>query len=278
MIKPTVNNKLSSLQSTHEETLAELETMKLKVDYLQQKNLELEHQHVDLKRLNIAKDDFISLASHQLRTPATGVKQYIGMLLEGFSGELQPGQQALLHKAYESNERQLRIISDLLKVAQIDAGKIKPLKTVTNIEKMIRNIISEQESTLASRHQTINVSATTPRIRASIDSNLMRMVFENIISNASKYSHQNTAIDVNIDSDSKCVSIQIADHGVGIEAADIPMLFEKFSRIDNDLSMHVGGSGLGLYWAKKIVDLHSGDISMQSEKGVGTIFTIKLPR
>jgi len=247
-------------------------------DELRKTNILLKKQQLDLQLLNASKDDFISLASHQLRTPATGVKQYIGMLIEGFSGTLETGQQSLLEKAYESNERQLRIISDLLKVAQVDAGKIIPLKTVTDLDELVSSIIAEQADTFKKRHQNINYQKPEKTVEAKFDSNLIRMVLENIINNASKYSHENTTVSVTLKSKSKTVSIDVKDEGVGILKADIPRLFEKFSRIDNDLSTQVGGSGLGLYWAKKIVDLHGGTITMTSLPGEGTTFSIELPK
>jgi PAS domain S-box-containing protein len=247
-------------------------------DELRKTNELLKQQQLDLQLLNTSKDEFISLASHQLRTPATGVKQYIGMVVEGFSGSLEPGQQSLLEKAYESNERQLRIISDLLKVAQVDAGKIIPLKTLTDLDELISSIIAEQGDTFKKRHQTINYKKPAKTIEATFDSNLIRMVLENIINNASKYSHEHTAVTVTTSETKKHVRIDVKDEGVGIVKADIPRLFEKFSRIDNDLSTQVGGSGLGLYWAKKIVDLHDGAITMTSFPGDGTTFSIELPK
>jgi len=247
-------------------------------DELRKTNELLKKQQLDLQLLNASKDDFISLASHQLRTPATGVKQYVGMLIEGFSGNLEKGQQSLLEKAYESNERQLRIISDLLKVAQVDAGKIIPLKTVTDLDELVSSILAEQADTFKKRHQTINYQKPEKTVEATFDSNLIRMVLENIINNASKYSHQNTTVSVTLIDNGKTVAINVKDEGVGILKADIPRLFEKFSRIDNDLSTQVGGSGLGLYWAKKIVDLHGGTITMTSLPGEGTTFSIELPK
>ena len=247
-------------------------------DELRKTNELLKQQQLDLQLLNASKDEFISLASHQLRTPATGVKQYVGMLVEGFSGTLQPVQQNLLEKAYESNERQLRIISDLLKVAQVDAGKIIPLKTVTDLDELISSIIAEQGDTFKKRHQTVKYEKPVKIIEATFDSNLIRMVLENIINNASKYSHENTTVSVVLSEKKDTVRIDVKDEGVGIVKADIPRLFEKFSRIDNDLSTQVGGSGLGLYWAKKIVDLHGGTITMTSFPGDGTTFSIELPK
>jgi len=244
---------------------------------LQRKQIE-EQRLQHLVELNRSKDEFISIASHQLRTPATGVKQYIGMLMEGFVGELTADQQQMLSKAYESNERQLRIVSDLLKVAQVDAGKVKLKKTIININELIADIIREQKSTYEQRHQKIIFTPQSDECAATIDRDSVRMVLENIIDNASKYSEQDTTVTVVTKDDNSQVRVEITDQGVGIPLSEQIRLFEKFSRINNPLSTKVGGTGLGLYWAKKIITLHEGAIHVRSKEGKGTTFTIILPK
>lgn len=228
--------------------------------------------------LNRTKDEFISLASHQLRTPATGVKQYVGMLLEGMAGELTEFQQQLLEKAYESNERQLAIVSDLLKVAQLDAGKVKLRKKPVDIVAVVTDAVKEQAATYKTRQQTVTVTTESERITTEVDPQRMRMVIDNLLDNASKYSEIGKHINVSVKETDQLVIIAITDEGVGISEEDQVYLFEKFSRIFNHLSDHVGGTGLGLYWAKKIVDLHDGLIKVESEAGEGTTFSVCLPK
>jgi PAS domain S-box-containing protein len=187
----------------------DLTARKKQEDDLRKSNILLQKQQEELKLLNASKDEFISLASHQLRTPATGVKQYVGMVMEGFAGSLEPTQLGLLEKAYESNERQLRIISDLLKVAQIDAGKIKPLKAPTDMHELIISVINEQHDTFAKRNQAIVYDKPKTSLRATIDSNLIRMVLENIVNNASKYSNENTTVTIGLSETKKTVVIDI---------------------------------------------------------------------
>ncbi len=227
--------------------------------------------------LERAKDEFISLASHQLRTPATGVKQYAGMLLEGYAGELSVAQQAMVQSIYDSNERQITIINDLLKVAHIDAGQVKIEKHSTDIIQLIRDVIKEQEHKFKTRHQTITFSHRRARLDALIDPKNMRMVLENIVDNASKYTPEGKAIKVTVRHDEKRIEIAVRDQGVGIEPRDIPKIFQKFSRLNNPLSVMVGGTGLGLYWAKKIIQLHGGSITVSSQPNQGTVFTVLLP-
>lgn len=256
----------------------DLSERKKQEEKLKKANALLKKQRHELQSLNVSKDEFISLASHQLRTPATGVKQYVGMVREGFTGEINPKQKELLDRAHESNERQLRIISDLLKVAQVDAGKVKPHPVLTNINELLTSVIREQSSAYELRRQKIKHIDPEDAVIAKVDGNLIRMVLENIISNASKYSYHDSVVTVRAYKEKGVVRVDVEDNGVGVREDDIPRLFHKFSRVDNELSTEVGGSGLGLYWAKKIVDLHGGKIFLHSEANKGSIFSVELPQ
>lgn len=236
-------------------------------------------EHKLLMNLNAAKDEFISIASHQLRTPATAVKQYLGMLLEGYAGKLSltDEQMRMITTANESNERQIRIVADLLRVAQIDAGKISLSKEHVDLITLIRQVINDLSKSLEPKKQTIKLEHSPHIFFALVDKSHVRMVIENILDNAIKYSPAKTTIKVSLRRGSKYILIKVSDQGVGIAKPDQKKLFKKFSRIDNPLSMVAGGSGLGLYWAKKIVTLHGGKITVTSKANVGTTFTIKLP-
>ncbi|MFA5625109.1 MAG: PAS domain-containing sensor histidine kinase, partial [Bradymonadales bacterium] len=153
----------------------------------------LKRQRTELMELNKAKDEFISLASHQLRTPATGVKQYINMTLDGYAGEISPQVRAFLEKANNSNERQLSVINDLLKVAQIDAGKVALHKDKIDIDEMIGQVIRDLRSVFEGRQQTVEYTPRRKKIKLNADPTKLRMILENIVDNASKYSFENTA-------------------------------------------------------------------------------------
>lgn len=234
-------------------------------------------QEHNLLQLNQAKDEFISLASHQLRTPATGVKQFLGMLLQGFVEELSSRHKDLLQLAYESNERQIQIIDDLLKVARVDAGRVSLDKENTDLVDMINGIIEEQRSNFSKRNQKIRLSASKEKIVAKVDKQKIRMVLENIIDNAGKYTYPNKTITITLRELKDSVIIKVADQGVGIPEADLGKIFNKFSRLNNKLSVAAGGTGLGLHWAKRIVDLHKGQIKIKSEVDKGSEFTVILP-
>lgn len=228
--------------------------------------------------LNKAKDEFISLASHQLRTPATGVKQYLGMVLQDMAGEVPETQRTLLEKAYESNERQLAIVSDLLKVAQVDAGKVHIRQQPIDLVPLLKDVAKEQAETYASRQQKLIVEAIDDPLVADVDQAKIRMVFENLIDNASKYSEADTTVTVRLVREGEWVKVAILDQGVGIDPSDADKLFEKFSRIHNHLSTKVGGTGLGLYWANNIITLHGGMIKVTSVAGEGSTFSVYIPK
>jgi len=245
-------------------------------DELRDANTLLRQQQRTLEDMNRSKDEFISLASHQLRTPATGIKQYLGLILEGFMGEVTPEQHASILKAYESNERQLDTVNSLLRIAQIDAGKITLHKISTDIGKMLESVMDEYKEKFTRRNQSYNITVP-PDTMAEIDATHFRMVIENLVDNASKYTPDGGSVDVQAKIKGKKLVITIKDSGVGVEASDIPRLFQKFSRIQNDLSESVGGTGLGLYWVEKIVALHGGAIEVKSVVGKGTLFTVSVP-
>jgi two-component system CheB/CheR fusion protein len=235
------------------------------------------HQRDKLQYLNDAKDEFIALASHQLRTPATVVKQYVNLLTEGYAGELPGNQEKILTIVNDSNDRQLEIIEDLLRIARVDAGKIKLRKSSQNLSEEVESAIKALAVIFKSRGQNVLFSEPKKQMIALVDQKLMGMVIENILDNAGKYSADNTTIAIKITENDGFIGIAIKDNGVGIQKKDQAKLFKKFSRIHNPLSESVNGTGLGLYWAKKILDLHGGGIEVSSTQGGGSTFIVKVP-
>jgi PAS domain S-box-containing protein len=240
-----------------------------------QSALRSEHEH--LIELNLAKDEFVSIASHQLRTPATIVKQYLGLMMQGYVGVLTDEQSKVLQSAFDSNERELSIISDLLNASRMDAGQVRLQKMRTDLVNLIRRVVDEQQDKYQARHQHLIFTNGEKPIKVNIDERLVRMVVENLLDNASKYSPEGKGVEVSLTThDSKAV-LQVIDHGYGISEQDQKKLFQKFSRIDTAETHDISGTGLGLYWAKKVVDLHGGGIAVSSTPIGGTTFIVELP-
>lgn len=226
--------------------------------------------------LERAKDEFTALASHQLRTPATAVKQYIGMILEGYNGDITEEQRETLKQAYASNERQLRIAEDLLSTAKLESDELELDKESVDLRELIQSVVDEQQEILKLRKQKLEVEMPDEATMVTVDHVRFRMVIDNLISNASKYTPEEGSLFVSLVKENDKAILSVKDHGVGIAENDIPKLFAKFSRIPNKLSTKVGGSGLGLYIAKQIVEKHNGTIKVESKLDEGTTFTIEL--
>jgi signal transduction histidine kinase len=246
---------------------------------LKVRNALLSAETDELHRLNKSKDEFIALASHQLRTPATAVKQFLGMLIEGYAGELTltSEQLRLLQTAYDSNERQIAIVNDLLLIATIDAGKITLDYHQTDLIPYLQEIVAGYQPKYSERSQHIVFSSRETSLPLRIDDVRLRMAIENLIDNACKYSSDGATTTISVRKTADSFLIAIADEGVGIDKKDFDQLFQKFSRIPNSLSAASGGSGLGLYWAHRIVELHGGKLEVTSKASKGSVFTIRLP-
>ncbi len=200
------------------------------------------------------------------------------MILEGYTGKVSNKQLPALQKAYASNERQLDTINQILYVAKADAGRLSINRSFFDIHLLIDEIALDLGDMLAENNQTISIDRSTKKMKVYGDEASLRMVIENLASNASKYSYQGSNITIKTGIKDKELFISIIDEGVGIDSDDFDKLFKKFSRIDNDLSLQVGGSGIGLYIDKVLVELHGGRIVVTSKPGEGSAFTIYLPQ
>lgn len=229
-----------------------------------------------LKEINAAKDEFIALASHQLRTPATAVKQYLGIILEGYAGKVDDEQRHYLQTAYDSNERELTIINDLLKTAQLDTRGYALQPKQIDVVELLADIIQAITPVCNVKHQKV-IFDHDDSLLAHVDVEETKIVLSNLIENAHKYSRDGTTIFVEARRVGEFAHITVRDEGVGIGESDLEAIFEKFKRVENPLSDVSGGNGLGLYWVKRIVTLHGGHLDVTSEIGKGTTFMVELP-
>ncbi|QQS19438.1 CHASE domain-containing protein [Candidatus Saccharibacteria bacterium] len=227
--------------------------------------------------LQNTRDELLALASHQLRTPATGVKQYIGMLREGYFGNQTPEQLSIINKAYASNDRQLEIIDQLLYVAKADAGQLslKPERftlsaTVLDVAEAMREQAKPKEISFQLR--------VPPNVTIIGDERFIRMIIENLVSNAIKYSYPNSTVQITLQEKLGTIRLRVSDSGTGIASEDLGRLFKKFSRIENPLSSKEAGSGLGLYLAQMLAVAHGGKITTKQRRPRGTEFILILPK
>lgn len=245
---------------------------------LRQANKILKQQQLELQKLNKSKDEFISLASHQLRTPASAIKQILGMYTDGLIIDIDDKHLKNIKRAYENNERQINIVNGLLKVALVDSGEQQLLLTDCDIIQMLKDCVNEFTDFAHKKNQRLIFSEKSTTKIITADEHNLRMALENLINNAIKYTYDNGTIRITTTENDNTFTISISDNGVGIAVSDIDSLFKKFSRIPNDLSDQEGGTGLGLYWSNKIITLHGGKITVSSQINEGTTFHVTLPK
>jgi PAS domain S-box-containing protein len=230
------------------------------------------------RQLDLAKNDFVSLASHQLRTPASGVKAILHMLGSGDFGALTEVQHRYVQRAMETNDRQLRIIEDLLNVARADAGTLDLNLDYLNVAELVRSVALEHMAGAQAKQQRFVVIAQE-QMFVMADGQKLGMAMDNLISNAIKYTPPEGRVTVRLIEHNGKMEFCVEDTGVGIEPDQLHRIFDKFGIAVAD-HPHPGSgdsTGLGLYLAKQVVALHNGDIQVESVLGQGSTFRICLP-
>ncbi len=239
----------------------------------------LQQAYAKLQVLDKAKSEFISIASHQLRTPLTAIKGYISMIIEGSYGKMPEKAQRPVENVYKSAERLINLVNDLLSVSRLEAGKIKVELEKTCIEDLILGIIEELK--IKADKKKIYLKFQKP-LRALpkiiIDPDKIRQVILNIIDNAIRYTITG-GITIEVEVKTGKLRIIISDTGEGMTREEISNMFESFSRGAAGGRLWTEGSGLGLYIARRFVEMHHGKVWVESQgKGKGSTFYIELPR
>ena len=229
------------------------------------------------KAVERMKTEFISLASHQLRTPLSAVKWFGKMLADGEAGPLSKTQAEYLNKINESNEREIQLVNSLLNVSRIDSGKIKLSPKPTDIKSLIEATVSDLRVGLNNKKRKILVDIPEDLPLDEVDPDLMRHVYMNLLMNAVNYSDENDSIKIDISLKNGELLTKISDTGIGIPAAEEARIFEKFFRGSNALKKETDGSGLGLYLTKTIVESSGGKIWFESKENAGTTFWFTIP-
>lgn len=243
-------------------------------------NEHLQRINEELRELDSAKSEFISIAAHQLRTPLTVSKGYVSMILGGDYGKISEEEKAALSKVFLSNERLIRLVNDFLDVSKIETGKLQFDFKKTDVVNLISSVVEELASAAADSNLYLKFEKPKERIPEVVADELkIRQVVMNLIDNAVKYT-QTGGITVSIELTGGApnyVKIKIADTGVGLDKNEIERLFTKFTRTESGKKAHAGGAGIGLYIAKVITEKHGGKIWAESEgKGKGSAFFVTL--
>jgi signal transduction histidine kinase len=277
--KPPVPQSPASPGS--EMQLDDLKRLNVQLDHgaklLIRRDLELSRANDKLQQLDRMKSEFVALVTHQLRTPLSGIKWSLSMLLNGEMGDMTPEQKTYLLKTYESNERMIDLINDLLQADRLESGMMKFSFQPTKLLDLLDNILIEVSPLAEHKKVRLTYGDREQVPTLSIDPQNMRVVIQNLVENAIKYTPAGGSVTIDVRSRGTCVEIGITDSGIGIPKEHQKNIFQRFFRAPNAVLTETVGSGLGLYIVKNIVDHHQGTIGFTSEPGKGTMFTITLP-
>ena len=239
---------------------------------------DLKKANVQLKKLDAAKSEFISIASHQLRTPLTVIKGYISMMLEGNFGQLTDSEKESLEKVFESNERLIQLVENLLNISRIESGRLQFNFEEVDFSKMVASVVEELSGYVKKKNLRLEYKPPAkPLPLVKLDEEKIRQVVMNLVDNAIKYTKQG-GITVRVEQSRENITFCVSDTGMGISEADLANLFKKFSRGSGTSLVHTEGTGLGLYVASIMIESHQGRIWAESAgEGKGSKFCFALP-
>lgn len=238
---------------------------------------ELRSSNKRLIELDATKDEFISMASHQLRTPLTSIKGYLSMVLEGDAGKISPDQERLLSEAYTSSERMVHLIGDFLNVSRLQTGRFTIEAHECDLATVVAQEVESINPVAAAHSMKLRYRKPSRFPILMVDEDKLRQVIMNFIDNAIYYSPANSEISIQLSVQDGMAVLEVKDHGIGVPADVKDRLFTKFFRADNARKQRPDGTGIGLYLAKKIIDVHGGSVLFESELDHGSTFGFRLP-
>ena len=231
--------------------------------------------------------EFISTASHEMRTPVASIEGYLGLALNPATAHIDEKARDFITKAHESARHLGRLFQDLLDISKAEDGRLKNEPEIVNVNEFVKEIFdgltmkaNEKQLNYVFMPDVVNESgekSLQPIFYANIDPNHFREVVGNLIENAIKYTSAGEVL-VNVSGDDKQVSVSVKDSGIGIPAEDLPHLFQKFYRVDNSDTREIGGTGLGLYLSRRLAEAMSGNLRVESEYKHGSTFYLEIPR
>jgi len=227
------------------------------------------------KQAEQMKSDFVSFVTHQLRTPLSGVKWLLELATDVIDDPEEV--KSLIQDARTSTERLIRLVNDLLDVSRLERGKLQLNYTNINLADLTADVVNEMMPLITERRQNLSTESVPGLPPVRVDSQMLRQVMLNLISNAMKYTPSGGKIDIRIDRKNDLAVWSIRDTGIGIPTTERGKLFEKFYRAGNVLAVETEGTGLGLYLVRLIVERFGGKVWCDSEEGVGSTFLFTLP-
>ena len=238
----------------------------------------LKNANKKLKELDHLKSDFISTVSHELRTPIAIMREGVSLVLDGVTGDINDSQKELLGDTLDNVDRLTRLVTDLLDISKIEAGKVHLRRNTMDANEVARRMVEHYLPQARDKRILLDLKPETNPVMLYADADKIRQIFHNLLSNAIRYTDALGAISVSVEDIGHAVQCQVADTGIGIAQENQPKLFSKFEQIGRLDGPGYKGTGLGLAIAKGLVEKHSGRIWVESEPGEGTTFTFEIPK
>lgn len=224
------------------------------------------------------KTEFVSLAAHQLRAPLSAIKWTLRMLLDGELGRVTPEQRDFIERTYQSNERMISLINDLLNVTRIEEGRYLFKRVLIELEPLLLAVLESYKEEFSRKKVNLELKAQRgPALQVFVDAEKIKLAFQNLIDNAVRYSLSGGEVTVSLKYGTKDIEVSVKDTGLGIPRDQQARVFTKFFRADNAVRQEAEGSGLGLFIAKNIIEAHGGRIWFESTEGKGSTFYFTLP-
>lgn len=242
------------------------------------RDLELSRANEKLQKFDEVKSNFISIVAHQLRTPLSGIKWTLSMLLNGDMGELNNDQKTFLMKSYESNTRMITLVNDMLVADRIQSGKVNYGFEHIDVIDLMDSVLFEVSPQAAKKNVSIEYKNKFENLpQAYVDPETMRAVLQNLLENAIKYTIEGGKVEIDVKKENNLLLVSIADNGIGIPEDQQKNVFAKFFRARNAVKQETDGSGLGLYITKTIVEKNGGTIWFESLEDKGSTFYFTVP-
>ena len=224
------------------------------------------------------RENFITLVSHQLRSPLASVKQYFGVIREGFAGEITDKQKEIIEKAGEYIDSLLQLINDWLDMSRVEAGRIRDKFEPISLVPVLSETLEVLKPQAEAKQVVLELHAgdNLPLIHG--DPKCLKEAFLNLVSNGITYNHEKGKVTITVKDQDDDLGVEVSDTGIGISQENLPFIFDEFFRVKSRETQHIAGTGLGLPIAKRIIEAHNGSAKVISEPGRGTTFHILLPK
>jgi signal transduction histidine kinase len=225
--------------------------------------------------LEKAKTEFLNIASHELRGPMTVIKGYLTMIAAGSLGDVSPKAMSVLPLLIAKSDEVNAMLEQMIEASRLEDGRLALRKERTDISELT-DLAIENLQPLLSDHE-VKVQRPKQPVWAEVDPDRFQIVIRNLISNAVKYSPAGAQVTVRVEPDGDSATVAVTDEGIGIAVEDQPRLFTRFGRIENKATARTSGTGLGLWLSREIARMHDGDLTVESEPGRGSTFTVEIP-